>query len=220
MASREYRLAHPEKIETIRKCGRTYHAQNREDINRKHREHYLEVRERVAIRQKAYRLANPEKVAAAKARSKANKRDEYRLKQRKYYLKIKDRQASYYRERYKNNRKEILTACKAYYLKHPERWLVHNQKRRARRVSAKADTNRQAILAFYKNARDAKRMSCYWCGHEVPKKLRHIDHVIPLAKGGADSIFNLCCSCASCNLSKGARLPENFTRQFELNFSL
>jgi len=38
----------------------------------------------------------------------------------------------------------------------------------------------------------------------------HADHYIPLAKGGSNRRENIVCSCASCNLSKNDKLPEDF----------
>lgn len=35
----------------------------------------------------------------------------------------------------------------------------------------------------------------------------HLDHYIPLARGGRHTIANLVPACAACNLSKGAKLP-------------
>lgn len=51
--------------------------------------------------------------------------------------------------------------------------------------------------------------SCVYC--ESPVTLRdHIDHVIPRSRGGSDDPSNLVASCAPCNLSKGARTPQEW----------
>jgi hypothetical protein len=38
----------------------------------------------------------------------------------------------------------------------------------------------------------------------------HLDHIVPLARGGEDTPENLCLSCAACNQRKHARLPHEF----------
>lgn len=45
---------------------------------------------------------------------------------------------------------------------------------------------------------------CVYCGDgEGPLE---VDHIHPVAKGGTDALENLCCSCRTCNRSKGAKL--------------
>jgi len=45
---------------------------------------------------------------------------------------------------------------------------------------------------------------CQYCGSPA----EHVDHVIPRCQGGTNEPDNLVASCASCNLSKGGRTPE------------
>lgn len=45
---------------------------------------------------------------------------------------------------------------------------------------------------------------CTYCGAFAVD--HHIDHIYPIARGGDSRIENLNLSCASCNLSKGAKL--------------
>jgi len=49
---------------------------------------------------------------------------------------------------------------------------------------------------------------CQYCGS--PKRL-HVDHKIPLARGGSNAFENLVTSCGPCNQSKGSKLPEDWT---------
>lgn len=51
---------------------------------------------------------------------------------------------------------------------------------------------------------------CAYCGAAIEsKKVMHIDHVRPRAKGGGSSIGNLFPACATCNVAKGARDLES-----------
>jgi 5-methylcytosine-specific restriction endonuclease McrA len=54
-----------------------------------------------------------------------------------------------------------------------------------------------------------QKSKCWWCGKKLGKSY-HIDHRIPLAKGGADSPSNAVAACVSCNTSKGAKMPWQF----------
>lgn len=45
---------------------------------------------------------------------------------------------------------------------------------------------------------------CYHCGDTInPFENLHIDHLIPLSRGGVDHIDNYVLSCAACNVKKG-----------------
>jgi 5-methylcytosine-specific restriction endonuclease McrA len=52
---------------------------------------------------------------------------------------------------------------------------------------------------------------CHWCGVRCARNY-HVDHIIPLAKGGAHELTNLCIACPSCNLSKAAKDPIEFAQ--------
>lgn len=51
---------------------------------------------------------------------------------------------------------------------------------------------------------------CYLCGKDCTPKELHLDHVIPLSRGGSHSPDNLKVSCALCNLSKGAMTASEY----------
>ena len=50
--------------------------------------------------------------------------------------------------------------------------------------------------------------TCQYCGQELPRTELNLDHVVPRAQGGRTTWENVVCCCIDCNLSKGARTPE------------
>ena len=46
--------------------------------------------------------------------------------------------------------------------------------------------------------------TCHLCGKTCEPHEIHIDHVIPLARGGQHTLDNVKVACAHCNMSKGA----------------
>jgi len=54
--------------------------------------------------------------------------------------------------------------------------------------------------------RDAN--TCQYCGEELPRAELNLDHVVPRAQGGRTTWENVVCCCIDCNLSKGARTPD------------
>jgi 5-methylcytosine-specific restriction endonuclease McrA len=50
--------------------------------------------------------------------------------------------------------------------------------------------------------------TCQYCGQELPRTDLNLDHVVPRAQGGRTTWENVVCCCIDCNLSKGARTPD------------
>ena len=59
--------------------------------------------------------------------------------------------------------------------------------------------------------------TCVYCGRREgqllfpgPFRLKiHVDHLVPASQGGSSfNVFNLCCACASCNMTKSGKTPE------------
>lgn len=89
--------------------------------------------------------------------------------------------------------------------KHPEHRRVNKMQRRALECGATGKTSKKEIDAIYKQ----QKGKCWWCGKSV-KKEWHIDHRIPLSKGGTNDASNLVISCPKCNLRKNSKLPHEF----------
>ncbi|HQY30830.1 MAG TPA: HNH endonuclease, partial [Thermomicrobiales bacterium] len=45
--------------------------------------------------------------------------------------------------------------------------------------------------------------TCQYCGRKPPEVTLHVDHKVPVAKGGSNHSDNLVSSCVECNLGKG-----------------
>jgi hypothetical protein len=59
---------------------------------------------------------------------------------------------------------------------------------------------------------NAQKWRCHWCEKDT-KHQYHVDHVIPLAKGGTHWPSNLVISCVPCNRSKNATDPIEFAQR-------
>jgi hypothetical protein len=56
---------------------------------------------------------------------------------------------------------------------------------------------------------------CYYCGELLYASFDreiHIEHKIPISRGGSNDITNIVLSCAKCNLSKGAKTDVEFLK--------
>ena len=104
----------------------------------------------------------------------------------------------------KRNRAAANERTKRSQAKHPER----------RRLQGRIDAHRRRHAPGNFTAADvdlqfkAQGGNCWWCGK--PLKKYHVDHRIPLAKGGTNDPRNLCLACPKCNQSKNAKLPSEW----------
>lgn len=57
---------------------------------------------------------------------------------------------------------------------------------------------------------DGQDRRCYLCGCELKGRDFHLEHKIPLIRGGSHTPSNLAAACADCNLSKGKKTAEEF----------
>ena len=56
---------------------------------------------------------------------------------------------------------------------------------------------------------------CAYCGCDLPYARMQVDHIMPLANGGADETANMLPACRSCNHYKGTLTLERFRRCIE-----
>lgn len=79
---------------------------------------------------------------------------------------------------------------------------VYNRQRKARLKAAVGSHTAHDIDMLYMSQRGL----CWWCGEPVGDNY-HVDHRIPLSRGGSNAVENLCIACVDCNQSKYDKLP-------------
>ena len=75
-----------------------------------------------------------------------------------------------------------------------------------------ATVNPKSIAMFMERTRAKPIVTCYWCSGTISGKKCHFDHIMPLSKGGAHSIENICVSCPKCNFNKSDTLVKDWMR--------
>lgn len=143
-----------------------------------------------------------------KDRINARVRERYALSPEKYRQKTrqkrdKDRAAYNKSERERRNNAKGRASRAA-----------HESKRRAaRRLSPIAC---DGVNEYFRKTKSSRSVRCYYCGSAVSGSVSHIDHMIPLARGGAHSVENLCIACPSCNLRKGKKTHFEFIKDGQM----
>lgn len=135
-------------------------------------------------RSKQRRLDNPERV---------------REEDRRRYARDREKRLAEMREHYARNSDRIKKRNLAYSAANPEvgRRALHKRRARARANGVFKVTNRDIQRLFQRH-----NHQCFYCGKSGDLT---IDHVIPLVRGGRQSIGNLIPACTSCNCSKKSR---------------
>lgn len=127
--------------------------------------------------QNDYNRANPEKKIA---------------NNKKYRTTHAHQKAQYAKEYVKTRREQTNLSNAKYKRRHPEKIREINMRRRARIAG------NGVSLIIDKDMRQLTQRPCVYCGGAS----EHIDHVVPLSRGGRHSIGNLVPSCAKCNMAK------------------
>lgn len=98
-----------------------------------------------------------------------------------------------------------------WYAEHSERVRAYSRNRAARERNAEGTHT----LADEQAQFDRQKGHCYYCGCKLTKTPRlpnssHVDHVVPLDRGGRNSPDNLVIACQHCNCGKKNKLPHEW----------
>jgi 5-methylcytosine-specific restriction endonuclease McrA len=179
-------------------------------------------RERVEETTRAWRTANQEKVRAShrawleanpKNEEERNREAEYR---RAYQEANRERIAEYKSAWREANRGKVTERDKAWREANRERkretdraWKEANRERRRatkhRRRAIKLNAPGAYTLADIQERLEEQAWMCVYC-HEPLEADYHVDHIVPLIRGGDNGPENLAIACPTCNLSKGSKL--------------
>jgi len=184
-----------------------YRASHREARRVRAAEYQRTHRKEISARKAKYHAAHKERLLQYGVEYYWAHRDEIKARKAKYYQahcdEIKVREVEYRKE----HRNEI-KARKAEYCKvHRAEKNSHTAARYALKLGATIG-NLDEIKEIYRKAKEAPKVRCYLCGKLIPKGHRHVDHIMPLSKGGAHRPSNLAAACDTCNLSKHDKTPE------------
>lgn len=123
-------------------------------------------------------------------------------RKRLYYSEHREQYALKAKAYVDNNPEKLRLRRMRYFAAHPEKRRQYNQQRRARLKAADGRHTANDIKVQYLSQKGL----CWWCGKPVEDNY-HVDHRIPLDKGGSNDAANICITCPPCNLSKGNKMP-------------
>lgn len=172
--------------------------ENYEKVQRWNRQWYWDNREQYLETVRRYKETNPEAVRESERRSYEKNAEKRKAYQKKYKA---------------ENPEACLERKRLWRRNNPEKVRAQYRRRRAQKYSAEREPYSEADLnqLWYEQGG-----CCAYCA--VPLfAYYHVDHVIPLSRGGADRLENLALACPSCNVRKSAMTAEEFMERRKLS---
>lgn len=117
------------------------------------------------------------------------------------------RRSEYARAYQADNPEANRKATAAYRRRNPEVSRVTRANARARLAGAPGKLSIDDV----RQQRKAQGNHCHWCGKGLGERY-HIDHAVPLSRGGHNTAANIVVACPPCNRSKFTKTPEEFRR--------
>ncbi len=176
-------------------------AKNKDQVNERRRVARKADPEPVRARQRATRQRNRERVIAQQRAGYARRRDIIRARNRRW------REA---------NKEKVYAAIGRYHQDHPEvaraakrRWKLRNPE--AVRTASRAREILRGKLSpgLVAKLRALQRGRCPCCGLPLGSRF-HLDHIIPLARGGEHADHNMQLMRDICNMQKSKKHPVDF----------
>ena len=163
---------------------------------------------------KKYREKNKKRRSDYDKNYRESKGDEYRAKKRAYYYLNKEKIYEKIKEYQLQNKEKVREWKRDYVKRNPEVARQAKRRRRAKEKSVASEVyTTDEVLALYGT-------NCFICKTpidlEAPRQCGkpgwqhalHIDHLIPISKGGSDSIDNVRPTHGKCNIRKSMKLLE------------
>ena len=163
----------------------------------------------------------------AHARTKRNKqKPEQKIKEqerrKQYYYAHKSERLDAHKRWYAANRDYALAKDRQFRKDHPEilaeRWQnwyrTENGKARSRarvrsRTARKRGASGNYTYADIEAMKKRQKNKCHYCNTSLANGY-HIEHTIPIIRGGTNDPSNLVLTCPTCNLQKGTKLPHEW----------
>jgi len=150
-----------------------------------------------------YCVTNPDKARERHRVYRSDNREQLREFGRRWYADNRERSLERTRKWQKENLGRHRENARNRYAADPDRDILKANCRRARKLG------NGVFAVTTEERRQLKTQCCYLCGVAPSTAL---DHIIPLSRGGRDSIGNLLGVCKSCNSSKKDMYLSEFKR--------
>jgi 5-methylcytosine-specific restriction endonuclease McrA len=181
--------------EKAREYCRQYREAHAAQLKESKRQHYITNREQILARR-----TKPDSATAHARNLKYREANAVRLRERarNKYATAGSAIRAAVRNRYAQDPEKVRERVRDWLINNPEKKRAQRHNRRARLAAAPGsgvtEAQWQAILRRANGC-------CTYCGQPCAKLT--MDHIVPIAKGGAHDVSNIAPACDTCNKSKG-----------------
>jgi len=167
------------------------------------------VRDKTKSYNLQYRKDNKEAMSASHKEWQSENREHIKEYNKSYQIENKEAMSEYYLD----NKDRLLDGQKAYRKTVMGKAVSANYAHKRRVISSGGnlpmDSRDYPTSKELQELKVSQENKCAYCDCDldyITPKAVHLDHVIPLSKGGTHTLDNVVWSCATCNMSKGASL--------------
>lgn len=203
--NKEYRSLNKEKIKQHKK---QVYENNKELILQQRKEYYQENRESVLKRVEEYTDLNRDEINAKRRQFRKDNLEHMKNQDKKKYIKFRDQILEDRKKYFQENKDRINKYKKIWNKSENGKMFLRNRNMKRRSKYKEGDVTTSQLKELFTNTK-----KCYWCNDKLINGKIHVDHYIPLSKGGKHTISNLVLSCVNCNLSKGSQDPLDFANK-------
>jgi len=158
---------------------------------------------------KIWRANNKERQSELEKRWREENYKQILARSRQYHKEHREERIAY-SKRWREEHPEYLAKNRQWKAEHPETRSIYRHNYDARiKGNGGAHTLEELNMLFV-----SQNYLCYYCNKpffdNTLNAEYHIDHKIPVSKGGTNNIDNIAISCPSCNLSKYNKTADQF----------
>lgn len=200
-----WRAANPEKLKAQ---GAAWREANPERHKAKNAAWFKNNPEKAKAFGVAWRAENAEKNKAKNAAwNKANP-DKLREYSKKWAKENPEKVKEQYAKWRANNEEYVKERLKVWQQNNPDTVKIYNQNRRALKIANGGTLSKGLEKKLFK----LQKGKCACCGHSLGDDY-HLDHIMPLSLGGANTDDNMQLLRSLCNLQKHAKHPIDFMQE-------